>query len=162
MHCYVKNPQRCTTTLVCGACARDPVATQGRHLDLKGNNVLFDLKTGKVRLIGLGLAQHIHRNRNPHFKVPSKRLQCWHGPEYRNAKQFTSFIDIYALGWLFLDVLVPPMKGFHKWPPSLGCYDRLHHEFGTPIANNLRACFSTTPTSRPSYADLLAEFDVRV
>jgi hypothetical protein len=58
-----------------GACARDPVATQGRrvlHLDLKANYVWYDVVTGKVRLINLGLAQPIQRNENPNFNVPGR------------------------------------------------------------------------------------------
>ena len=128
------------------------------HLDLKANNVLYDVANGKVRLIDLGLAQPIKGNKNPYINVPGRTLRTWHGSEYLNAQHFTTSTDIYALGWMFLDVLIPLESGFHKQPPSPHCMKVA--ALATSIETNVLACIRRNPTRRPTCATLLAAFDL--
>jgi serine/threonine protein kinase len=127
-------------------------------LDLKANNVLYDVANRKVRLIDLGLAQPIKGNKNPYINVPGRTLRTWHGSEYLNAQHFTTSTDIYALGWMFLDVLIPLESGFHKQPPSPHCMKVA--ALATSIETNVLACIRRNPTRRPTCATLLAAFDL--
>ena len=81
-----------------------------------------------------------------------------HGSEYNNLQHFTSFIDVYASGWMFLDVLIPSESGFHKKPPLPHCFTGA--AFGASIKTNLLACFRKSPIARPTYTTLLAAFDL--
>jgi serine/threonine protein kinase len=126
------------------------------HLDVKSNNLLYDVRSVTVRLIDFGLAQPIGCAENKYFQNKDRTRKEWQGPEYLTARYFTAKTDIYALGMLFLDVLAPLEEGFHKKTPFPGCIAPLHGKY---VEQVVLACLARTPADRPTCASLLAEFD---
>jgi serine/threonine protein kinase len=132
------------------------------HLDLKGDNVLIRRKekTGqyRVHLVDMGCSQLMKYNLNQYleqFRLKASEKH-WYAPEWNHDTHLTPSADVWSLGYLLVDCLIPKGKGeYHSVPPSAG---PIASKYNTKIEELVLACFNTTPRFRPSIPRLKTAF----
>jgi serine/threonine protein kinase len=118
------------------------------HADLKGNNVLYQQGTAKLRIIDLGVALPVTAHiKNPKFGKEGYKRRYWQAPEFKTSKTLSVAIDAFAVGFLLCDLLVPLGRG-KTWTvqPVVGL---VADAFDKNIEAHVLRCFDKDPTSRP-------------
>jgi serine/threonine protein kinase len=132
------------------------------HLDLKGDNVLIRRKekTGpyKVQLVDMGCSQLVKKNLNQYLEQFRHKAseKHWFAPEWNHDTHLTPSADVWSLGYLLVDCLIPKGKGeYHSVPPSAG---PIASKYNTKIEELVLGCFNTDPRFRPTIPLLRTAF----
>ncbi|KAF5303410.1 hypothetical protein FQR65_LT08252 [Abscondita terminalis] len=132
------------------------------HRDLKPSNIFFSLD-GQIKVGDFGLVTSIEEydEENDLFNLSSKKnhtnavgTDLYMSPEQLNGQQYNCKVDIYSLGIIFFELLVPFKTEMERFKVLNDIRNRKYpKEFSTPSNKEfvlLDSMLSSDPQTRPS------------